>query len=72
MEKLKALAADLGVNIDKAFNAKKPEEFKSAVDKLNAAMGCASQKPATMAQAQYKTKADMQLEAQQAVDVGST
>jgi predicted nucleic acid-binding Zn-ribbon protein len=38
MEKLRALAEKLGVNIAAAFDAKKPAQFQAAVDKLNAAI----------------------------------
>lgn len=38
MKKLSALAANLGVDISKAFDAKKPEEFQRAVDQLNEAI----------------------------------
>jgi hypothetical protein len=38
MEKLRALADKLGVNIQAAFDAKKPEQFKAAVDRLNGAI----------------------------------
>lgn len=38
MEKLRALAEKLGVNIQAAFDAKKPAQFQAAVDKLNAAI----------------------------------
>jgi uncharacterized protein YukE len=38
MEKLRALADKLGVNIQKAFDAKKPEQFEAAVNSLNKAI----------------------------------
>jgi len=38
LEKLRTLAEKLGVNIQQAFDAKKPEQFQAAVDKLNAAI----------------------------------
>jgi hypothetical protein len=38
MTKLRALADKLGVNIQAAFDAKKPEQFQAAVDKLNSAI----------------------------------
>ena len=38
MEKLQALAASLDVDISKAFDAKKPEQFTAAVDELNTAL----------------------------------
>lgn len=38
MQKLNELAQKLGVNIQAAFDAKKPAQFQAAVDKLNAAV----------------------------------
>jgi len=38
MEKLKSLAESLGVSIGNAFSTKKPAEFKTFVDNLNAAL----------------------------------
>ena len=38
MEQLNKLALKLGVNIKAAFDAKKPEQFQAAVDKLNKAI----------------------------------
>jgi TP901 family phage tail tape measure protein len=38
MAKLKVIAADVGVEIDKAFTTKKPAEFQAIVEQLNAAL----------------------------------
>ena len=38
MEKLRTMAQKLGVDISAAFNAKKPEQFNAAVEKLNKAL----------------------------------
>lgn len=38
MQNLQKIAQGLGVDISKAFNTKKPEEFKKVIDQLNAAI----------------------------------
>jgi len=69
MEKLQQKAKDLGLDMTKAFNTKKPQEFRAEVEKLNAAMEAHAKSPQGMAEARYKSSADQQAEAQQAVDI---